>query len=224
MSSLRTAELTADPRVRRGMEAQLALRSERLAAGDEPVGWKLGFGTPEAMRKLGTAAPLVGFLLRSGRVAGDEVAVGGWTNPHVEAEVAVHVGPDLTIAGLGPALELADIDGPAEDVAEILAGNVFQRGVALGPATERSSLEGVTGRVAVRAGADRTVDDPAAVTGAPLPLMRHVAELLAAFGERLGTGDVVITGAIVPPIAVAPGDAIDYELEPLGSLSLRFTD
>jgi 2-keto-4-pentenoate hydratase len=224
MSSLPTAELVADPRVRRGMEAQLALRRERLAAGDEPLGWKLGFGAPEAMRKLGTAAPLVGFLLGSGRVSGNEVAIGGWTRPHVEAEVAVHVGPELTIAGFGPALELADIDGPTENVEQILAGNVFQRGVVLGPASEGSSLEGVTGRVAVRGGADRTVDDPAAVTGAPRPLLRHVAELLAAFGERLGTGDVLITGAIVPPIAVAPGDGIDYELDPLGRLSLRFTD
>jgi 2-keto-4-pentenoate hydratase len=223
MSFLRTAELAADPRARRGMDAQLALRRERLAAGDEALGWKLGFGAPEAMRRLSIGAPLVGFLMRSGQVHGEDVALGGWTSPHVEPEVAVHVGPELSIAGLGAAFELADIDGPMDDVEAILASNVFQRGVVLGPASERSSLAGVTARVAMRDGGDSTVDDPEAVTGPPLPLLRHVDALLAAFGERLRPGDVVITGALVPPIPVAPGDAIDYELDPLGSLSLRFT-
>ena len=62
MSSQRTAELAADPRVRRGLEAQLAARERRLAAGERPLGWKLGFGSPEARERLDTAAPLVGFL------------------------------------------------------------------------------------------------------------------------------------------------------------------
>src|SRR5439155_12358815 len=39
-------QLWEDPRVVRGMQAQLELRRRRLAAGDEPLGWKVGFGAP----------------------------------------------------------------------------------------------------------------------------------------------------------------------------------
>src|SRR5947209_14228300 len=42
--------LWEDPRVARGMQAQLELRRRRLAAGDEPLGWKVGFGDRKSTR------------------------------------------------------------------------------------------------------------------------------------------------------------------------------
>ena len=39
-----------DPRIARGMRAQLARRRERIAAGEAPLGWKVGFGAPAAMK------------------------------------------------------------------------------------------------------------------------------------------------------------------------------
>jgi 2-keto-4-pentenoate hydratase len=33
---------------------------------------------------------------------------------------------------------------------------------------------------------------------------------------------VVITGSIVPPMRVKPGDRVEYELERLGSVSISF--
>ena len=50
------------PAVVAGMEKLLARRAELLAEGATPIGWKLAFGTPAAMEKLGTTGPLVGFL------------------------------------------------------------------------------------------------------------------------------------------------------------------
>ena len=60
-----------DPRIARGMAAQLARRRERLDAGEQPLGWKVGFGAPAAMEKLKLAAPLVGFLTDQALVASD---------------------------------------------------------------------------------------------------------------------------------------------------------
>jgi 2-keto-4-pentenoate hydratase len=216
MSSLPTAELAADPRVRRGMERQLAERRRLIEAGGEPLGWKLGFGAPAALEKLGTGAPLVGFLMRSALVdSGAEVAVGSWTSPAIEPEVAVRVGPDASIAAVGPAFELADVDPPPEDVEEILAGNIFQRHVVLGPVG--SSLAGATAYVD---GGDEGVE-PEALTGPLPPLVAHVAGLLEAFGETLAEGDVVIAGSIVPPIQTGTGRSHTYELRPIGSVSVR---
>jgi 2-keto-4-pentenoate hydratase len=214
MSSLPTAELAADPRVRRGMERQLEARRRAIEAGGEPLGWKLGFGAPAAMEKLGIAAPLVGFLMRSALADGD-VAVGAWTNPAIEPEVAVRVGSSASIESVGPAFELADVDPPPEDVEEILAGNIFQRRVVLGP--EADSLGGATAYVD---GSSEEVD-PQQLTGPVEPLIRHVADFLSAFGETLDRGAIVIAGSIVPPIQTGPGRSHDYELRPIGSVSVR---
>jgi len=221
MSSPRTAELVAAPRVRRGMEAQLELRRERLAAGDTPLGWKVGFGTPEAFEKLGTAAPLVGFLLRSALApSGAAYSLEGFSRPALEPEVAVRMGGDGAVSALGPAFEIADVDPDAE-VEAILAGDIFQRGVVLGPMTEGASLDGVSARVVV-AGERTDVADPEALPGQVTGLVEHVGLFLREFGEELHPGDVVITGSIVPPMRVGPGDRVEYELEGLGSVSISF--
>jgi 2-keto-4-pentenoate hydratase len=221
MSFPRTAELAADPRVRRGMEAQLELRRERLAAGDTPLGWKVGFGTPEAFEKLGTAAPLVGFLLRSALApSGEAYSLDGFVRPALEPEVAVRVGDGSAVAALGPAFEIADVDPDAE-VEAILAGDIFQRGVVLGPMTEGASLGGLSARVVVN-GERTEVPDPEALPGQITGLLEHVGSFLREFGEELHPGDVVITGSIVPPMRVKPGDRVEYELERLGSVSISF--
>ena len=54
--------------------------------------------------------------------------------------------------------------------------------------------------------------------------MRHVADLLAAFGERLSAGDIIIAGSVVPPILVeADETAVAYALDPVGRVSVAFT-
>ena len=221
MSFLRTAELAADPRVLRGMEAQLELRRQRLSAGDEPLGWKVGFGTPEAFEKLGTVAPLVGFLLRSAVApSGAVYSIEGFGRPALEPEVAVRVGEGGVAAALAPAFEIADVE-PTADVERILAGDIFQRGVVLGPAVERTSLDAPPALVTVN-GEPREVADPEAMPGRIPDVLAHVSGLLAAFGEQLRPGDVVITGSIVAPLQVEPGDRVDYQLDGIGSVSISF--
>ena len=220
MSSPRTTELAGDPRVRRGMEAQLALRRERLAAGDEPLGWKVGFGTAEAMDRLGTAAPLVGFLLRSALAEpGERYPLDGFSGAVLEPEVAVRIGDDGHAAVLGPAFEVADVE-PTTDVERILVGDIFQRGVVLGPTVERGSLEAAA-RLTVNGGR-REIADPEALPGALGEVLGHVARLLPEFGEELRPGDVVITGSIVPPLQVSPGDRVGYELVGIGAIAISF--
>jgi 2-keto-4-pentenoate hydratase len=226
-----------DPRVEEGMREQLALRRARLGAGERPIGWKVGFGSPAAFELLSIDRPLVGFLTDAGLLAdGAEVSIGAWTAPALEAEIAVRIGADVpgyaawagvrdAIAGLAPAIELADVHPPPADVRAILAGNIFHRHVLLGPFDDgRRDGAGVTGRV-LRDGTEiAATEDPAAATGELVEVVRLTAELLAACGEALRAGDVVITGAVVPPVAIAPGERYRVELEPLGAVELTLTD
>ncbi|OGA45285.1 MAG: hypothetical protein A3F74_09465 [Betaproteobacteria bacterium RIFCSPLOWO2_12_FULL_62_58] len=226
-----------DPRIERGMKAQLERRRARIAAGEKPLGWKVGFGAPAAMEKLGIAAPLVGFLTDRALIAsGATLFVTGWTKPVAEPEIAVHLGRDLpggadrntaiaAIAGLGPAIEIADLDHPPDDVERILAGNIYQRNVILGAQDVSRAgcvLDGLAGRVFRNGTKVANTSDPQAMTGELIEIVRHVADLLAAFGERLRAGQIIITGSIVPPLWVEPGEEVVFKLDPIGTVSIRF--
>ncbi len=236
MNSLATAELARDPRVVAGLEAQLELRRRRLAAGERPLGWKLGFGAPAAREGLGTAAPLIGFLTdRSLLPQPARCAIGGWTRPVLEPEVAARLGRSLApggsldeaaaaIEGLAPAFELVDLDPPPTEVESVLAGNIFHRAVVLGPYADAALVPVESLRAELTGGEDtEAVDDPQEATGPIVALVRHVADLLGYFGLELGTGEMLICGSIVPPIAVAAGRRYRYRLQPIGELSIELT-
>jgi 2-keto-4-pentenoate hydratase len=226
--------MARDPRIERGLLAQLTARHRRLEDGEEALGWKLGFGVPSAMEKLGTSAPLVGYLLRSALVeSGATVEVGAWANARLEPEIAAHMGADLAgdasrddasaaIRGFGVAIELVDPDPDASDPEAILAGNIFQRHVLLGPVREGASASGVSARVLVGGAEETRADDATEATGDPVELVRLVAATLASAGETLRAGEVVICGSVVPALAVSRGDEVEVVLDPLGSLSVSF--
>ena len=47
--------------------------------------------------------------------------------------------------------------------------------------------------------------------------------VLAAFGEQLRSGEIIITGSVVPPLTIEPGeDAIAFEVDPVASVAVRF--
>ncbi len=222
-----------DDRITAGMRDQLAVRDEHVRDGDRQIGWKVGFGAPAAAAALGIDRPLVGFLLESGLLAaGAEVQIGSWTTPRLEPEIAVHIASDVpgdaswddvraAIGGLSAAIELVDVHPPSEDVREILAGNIFHRHLLLGPVdSERSTGEGIGCRVLIDGEEVAATDDPSALTGELVEVVRLTAELLDACGERLRAGEVVITGSVTPPRSLTPGQRAEAELGPLGSLTL----
>jgi 2-keto-4-pentenoate hydratase len=128
------------------------------------------------------------------------------------------------IGGLSAAIELADLHPPPEDVSAILAGNIFHRHVLLGPVDRgRSTGDGVTARVLIDGEQVAANDDPATLTGEIVEVVRLTADTLAAFGERLRAGEVVITGSMTPPQPVAAGQEVSVEVAPLGTLALRLT-
>ena len=123
------------------------------------------------------------------------------------------------IGGLGVAIELVDIGGG--EVEEILAGDIFHRHVVLGPAASPASPPPTCAATIAHGDETQYVDDPLALVGDPVEALAHLATHLAAFGETVRAGDVLITGSIVPALSVAPGDRLDYRLEPLGELDAR---
>jgi len=226
-----------DGRSTRGMATQLAVRMDRLQAGDSPLGWKLGFCAPAAMSKLGLQFPLLGFLTGNARLAPNaEVALDTFARAGAEPEIAVHMGSDLganaeegavraAIGGLGPAIEVIDLSFPADDVERILAGNIYQRHVILGPVdTSRAGaiLEGMSAQVFQDGRVVAETSELEANTGSIVGLIRGVADQLAQLGLKLSAGDVVITGTIVPALLVEGPCTVAFRLRPYDTISVRF--
>lgn len=231
-------EPLSDERIRRGLARQFETRRAGLAAGDGRLGWKVGFGTPEAMARLAIEAPLVGFLSqRASLDPATELALSGFACAVVEPEVAVHMGANLAgdadrdataqaIAGLGPAIEIADLAFPPGDVEEILAANIYQRHVILGPCdTTRAGgdASGLTARIGADDHDPVEITDVPAAAGSLIDIVAHVARVLAACGDGLCTGDVIIAGSLVPPMKIEQSGEFRFALDPIGSLSVRFT-
>jgi 2-keto-4-pentenoate hydratase len=209
-------------RIRRGTEALLTRRRQILAQGAEPIGWKIGFNVSAVKEQLGIDRPVVGFLTTDTLLAPET----DWSLDDngpvvVESEVAVDIGPDgRSIAALLPALELADMPDLELEIEQILAGNIFHRGVAFGPRVEAPAPG--TGQIVVNGETQHTLT--AAETSARLEeMVEVVASRLAAAGEELRHGDRIITGVLAPPHKASPGDTVRLELEALGSVELRFS-
>jgi 2-keto-4-pentenoate hydratase len=227
-----------DPRIVRGMRAQFSLRRQRLDGGDKLLGWKVGFGAPAQLKQFNTGGPLVGFLTQNARVApGSTVSLAGWAKPVAEPEVAVHIGSDVAagatpeaaaaaIAGISPAIELADLHEPPTDPERILSHDIYQRHVVLHgstPARPGGAADGLTCRIMRRGAEFARTTDPQANTGRWVDIVSHVANVLAAFDERLRAGEVIITGSVVPPISIEPDENnLAFTLDPVGAISVNF--
>lgn len=228
-----------DERLARGMAAQLDLRRRRLDGGDAPLGWKVGFGAPEMMEKLAIDGALVGFLTRRAVLAsGASLALSDFTKMAVEPEIAVHMGADLAagsdrtaaraaIAGLAPAIEIADATFPPVDAEQILAANIYQRHVVLGDLdTSRAGarLEGLNARVSTNGDEVANTSDLEVNTGNIIDTVRHVADTLGQIGETLRAGEIIIAGSIVPPFWIDAAQELEFALDPIGTISLKIVD
>ena len=206
-----------DPRIAAGTTRMLERRRRELDDGATHLGWKAGFGAPAAMERLGTDRPLVGYLTRERLLDdGATVSLDGMKQPVLEAEVALHLAPEVpagadaatalaAVGTVGVAIEIADIDGPTDDVEEILAGNIFHRHVLLGPEVEVR----ITSDLGAEVERDDTVvartDEPEALTGDVAGVLASMADTLAKTGGTTAAGDVVITGSVVPPVPLSAG-------------------
>jgi len=227
----------ADPRIARGLEAQLRAWRSRIERGERRVGWKIGLNVPAVQERLGISEPVIGALSSGGELnPGASHSLAGGTRVGIEPEVAVHVSAAVpagesreraaaAIGALGAAIEVVDIDMPFDDLERILARNVFQRAFMLAPeVAERAGgdLDGVALRVR-RNGVEQESARAADLLGNLADVVILVADLLAEAGEALSAGDVIISGSLTPIVWVEVGDRVEVDLGPLGMLETSFT-
>lgn len=236
---LRAPGLTLDE----ALQVQIAAKRRRIAAGDSLVGYQASF-TSAAARKLAPdmPPPMVGSLLASVmRPSGAAVALDAEVTA-VESEIGILLGRDLQGPNVTPLQALAAVEAyfPAIEIAPIRPGLVegkwsnqhliaVQKAVGgfivtgqnLTPAGLLDPrLEGVVVSIDGEARASATGVE---AMGSPLNVLAAVANRLAAAGEYLRAGQIVLTGSLPPPIMVRAGcRSAGVEFTRLGRVTVRF--
>jgi 2-oxo-3-hexenedioate decarboxylase/2-keto-4-pentenoate hydratase len=106
----------------------------------------------------------------------------------------------------------------------LVADDFFAAGCVLGPAVPRDAvpdLASVQGRAFINdalAGEGTGAD----VLGHPLHALTWLANHLAARGDGLEAGQIVLTGSLVKTVWLKPGDRVRMELDGLGTVEAGF--
>lgn len=218
------------------MTFQLQQLAMAQAKGMPRRGWKIGINVPEMLKRLSLPHPGLGWL------NGDRVLPSGSTfepppesQLHVEPEVAVVISGPIEagsssasarsrIAAVHPALELVNYSKPKSGLADVVSHSMFHEATILGdPVALAEALElGSTWpRLSIASG------EPLLPRSDLVPvdlgdLVAFAASFLAAFGQSLDEGDLLLSGAFIAQApSISAGDTAVAEYGQMGAVSVR---
>jgi len=205
-------------------------------------GWKIGVTTPVMQRYMGMYEPSYGAVfaptIRHGYA---HVRHADFANPGVEAEIAVSLAGDLTLAGTKwtrdsvaaavgacmASIEIVDAryaDYRKLDTPTMVADDFFNAGVILGPALRdwrKLDLAAVSGRMVLN-GKEAGTGTGALIMGHPFEALAFLANRLAGNGRILRAGDVVTLGSIVETKWLSAGDVVEVTMDGIGRCGVTF--
>lgn len=229
-----------DPTDAAGAYAVQAINTRFWAAqGRRIVGRKVGLTAKAVQAQLGVDQPDFGVLFDDMEIPdGGVLSVRRVLQPKAEAEVAIVLAraldaPDTSAADVAAATSHAVaaieiVDSRIADwkisFADTVADNGSSAFYVLG--RDKRPLDGLDlytcGMALEVNGALASLGAGAACLGHPLEAAAWLARTLAARGEALRAGDVVLTGALGPMVAIAPGDHVAAKIGGLGSVSFTY--
>jgi 2-keto-4-pentenoate hydratase len=214
--------------------------SERyIAEGRRVVGRKIGLTSKAVQQQLGVDQPDFGTLWADYNFAeATVIPYSRFIQPKVEAEVAFVIGRRIPEADVGlaqvvaaieyavPAVEIVDsaIANWSITLVDTIADNASAGGFCVGTGARRlTDLDlRLAGCVLSRNGAVASLGVGAACLGHPLNATLWLARKMAEVGTPLTEGDIVLSGALGPMVAVEAGDVISVEIQGFSGLNFAF--
>jgi 2-keto-4-pentenoate hydratase len=232
-------DLIASADVRAAYAVQSAVVEARLEAGASVVGRKIGLTSEAVQRQLGVDQPDFGVLFADMEVPDGGVApMGRLLQPKVEAEIAFGLAADLTegdlsrdqvanaVAWAAASLEIVDSRVRGWDIsfADTVADNASSGLFVIGD--RRVGLATVDPKAVEMAmcvnGVEVSTGRGSATLGDPLLALAWLARKARDLEDPLRAGQVVLSGALGPMVAVRAGDVVSARISTLGEVSVTF--
>lgn len=200
------------------------------------VGWKLGVTSRAKQVQVGVSSPVYGFLAGANALdLGEPLDTSQLIQPRCEPEIVFILGRDLA----GPHVTAADVISASSGVAvgievldsrflnyrftmaDVVADNTsagrFVVGTPVPPAGIDLRLVGV---VLEKNGELVATASGAASLGHPAAAVAWMVRTMAADGEGLAAGEIVLSGGLTAAVPVAPGDVVVASIDRLGTVEL----
>ena len=226
-------------------EIQKVFQSNLLDTQGPVVGYKLAYTTQSLQQNNGVTEPCMGLMLEKNiRYSPCELCSGDFVQLGIECEVGVLLKTELSaddapydvdkvslaVESLIPAFEVIDnrrTPGlpPNINLKVAVASNISNAGVVLGePVTnwQEINLVSAYGYMSINnrlVGGGHGSD----VMGHPLEPLAWLANKLSLQGISLPAKSIIITGSIVSPKFLSPGDSAFISIEGLGTSELTVT-
>lgn len=205
------------------------------------VGYKIGLTSQRMQTMCGIGHPIAGVVLADRlHHSGARLAIADYGRMGLEFEIAVRMGRDLPVgapawtpesiaphvAGVCAAIEIVDdraADYAELDVLSLVADNSWNGGVVLSEFCKTwPALDAVSGTISHNGTEiDRGYGRDA--LGHPFAPLAWLANALAAKGQSLRAGEIVMTGSLVTTRFPTESETYRFELEGIGAVELNVT-
>jgi 2-oxo-hept-3-ene-1,7-dioate hydratase len=223
---------------------QDALVARKLATGRCRIGWKIGLTSKAMQSALSIDTPDSGVLLDDMLFEnGATIPATRFIQPRIEAEIAFVMRTDLPQAPsrddvlaatdyVAPALEILDTrifrrdpdSGKLRSIVDTIADNAANAGIVIGQHHHDSDAIDLrwVGAIVMR---DNEVEETglgAGVLNNPVEGIVWLAKRLATQGQRIGAGEIVLSGSFIRAIEAPSGTAFQADFGSFGNVGCRF--
>ncbi|MDN3310345.1 2-oxo-hepta-3-ene-1,7-dioic acid hydratase [Microbacterium oryzae] len=218
---------------------QRVWRDRGLAVGRRIAGRKIGLTSRAMQQATGITEPDYGVIFDDVVFeSGTAIEHGRFSNVRIEVELAFVLarplaGPHTTVfdvldatAYVAPALEILSsrIELPGRTIVDTISDNAALGGIVHGGTPTAPSAIDLrwVGALLHRNEVIEESGVAGAVLGHPANGVAWLANKLAAHGDRLEAGEIILSGSFTRPMRVERGDTVHADFGALGAVSCRF--
>jgi 2-keto-4-pentenoate hydratase len=210
-------------------------RLARNGAG-ELAGWKLGVTSRAKQAQVGVDSPIRGYLtVEHALDLGEPLQVDQHIAPRTEPEIVLVMGRDLDGASVTATQVLSATEAVAIGIEvldsryldyrftmpDVVADDASAGRFVIGAPVPAAGIDlRLVGVVFEKNGALVGTASGAASLGHPAAAVAWLVRSLAADGEGLRAGDVILSGGLTAAVNVAAGDVVNVTIDRLGSVEL----